>query len=101
MLVSPTALAGTTEPVDDPTIQPASASVEAPSTEVLITTEQVLFSTAAAVRMPRESTGDRLVGFLRRIFAASTEPARPRSQYTPKRYAYIENAAMARAMEKL
>jgi hypothetical protein len=101
MLVSTTALAGTTEPVDEPTTQPASAAVEAPSTEVLITTQQVLFSTAAVVGAPRESTGGRLVAVLRRMFATSTEPPRPRSGYYPKRYGYIENAAMARAMDRL
>ena len=104
MLVSPAGLASTTEPVDQPTHQslPAAPSpVDASSTEVLITTEQVLFSTAAAAGVHRENTGGRLVAVVRRMFATSTQAPRPRSQYYAKRYAYIENAAMARAMERL
>ena len=104
MLVSPAGLANTTEPVDQPTPQSLPAAhpqVDASSTEVLITTQQVLFSTAAAAGVHRESTGSRLVAVVRRMFATSTEAPRPRSQYYAKRYAYIENAAMARAMERL
>jgi hypothetical protein len=71
---------------------------------VLITTQQVLFSTAAAVGVPRESTGARILAAVRRVFAPSApaqRPSRERPQYYPKRYGFIENAAMARAMERL
>jgi hypothetical protein len=57
MLASPVGLAGTTEPVEDCAPQPlpaASSHVEA-STEVLITTQQVRLSTAAAVGVRRQS----------------------------------------------
>jgi hypothetical protein len=104
MLVSPTALADTTEHVDEPAPQPlpvAHPQADAASAEVLITTQQVLFSTAGAAGVRRENTGGGLVAVLRRMFATSTEPARPRSQHYPKRYAFIENAAMARAMDRL
>ena len=104
MLVSPAALADTTEHTDEPAPQPLPAAhspADAASAEVLITSQQVLFSTAAVVGAPRESTGGRLVAVLRRMFATSTEPPRPRSGYYPKRYGYIENAAMARAMDRL
>jgi hypothetical protein len=104
MLFSTAALAGTTEPVDEPAPQPLPAApspVDAASTEVLITTQQVLFSTAAAAGVRRENTGGRFVAVLRRMFATSAEPERPRSRYYPKHYAFIENAAMARAMDRL
>ena len=104
MLVSPAALADTTEPVDEPAPQPLPAApspADAASAEVLITPQQVLFSTAAAVGVSRDSSGGRRVAVVRRMFATSTKAARPRSQYYAKRYAYIENAAMARAMERL
>jgi len=103
MLVSPAGLAGSTNLPDEPTTQPASAapSVEVSSTEVLITTQQVVFSTAAAVGVRREDTGGRLVAIVRRMFAISTDAARPRPQYYPKRYVFLEDAAMARAMERL
>jgi hypothetical protein len=96
MLVSPAVLASTTEPVQQP--------------EVLITPQQVLFSTAAAAGVQREHAGPRLVAVVRRMFAASTQssrearpprPPRQRPRYQAKRYAYIEHAAMARAMERL
>jgi hypothetical protein len=98
MLASPVGLAGTTEPVEDCAPQPlpaASSHVEA-STEVLITTQQVRLSTAAAVGVRRQSAGGGLVGIARRMFATPTRPPRP-----VKRYGYLENAAMARAMERL
>ena len=103
MLVSPAALADTTEPVDEPAPQPLPAAPSpagAASAEVLITPQQVRFSTAAAAGVRRENTGGGIVSAARRMFATSKAP-RPRSQYYPKRYAFIENAAMARAMARL
>jgi len=108
MLVSPATLADVTERLDEsrqgaPQPLPAAPSPADPaaSNEVLITTRQVLFSTAAAVGVPRESTGRGLVAAMRRMFAPSTKTPRERPQYYPKRYAFIEHAAMARAMERL
>ena len=100
---SPTGLATTTDPVDEPSSQPPSAapSVEVSSTEVLITTQEVAFSTAAAVGMQRENIVRRFVAIMRRVFAVSTDASRPRPLYEPKRYAYLENALMAREMERL
>jgi hypothetical protein len=107
MLASPTGLARTSDPVSEPMPQsPAAApsvesSAEASPTEVLITTQQVLFGTATAVGVRRESIGDRVVAIVRRIFATSTDASRPRPQYEPKRYGFLENALMAREMERL
>jgi hypothetical protein len=103
MLVSSAGLPSTTDPVDEgmPQSPAAAPSVEAPSTEVLITTQQVLFGTAAAVRPRRENIGQRLVAMMRRMFATSTDASRPRPRYEPRRYAYLENALMAREMDRL
>jgi hypothetical protein len=103
MLLSATGLPTTTDPVDEFTPQPPSAapSVEVSSTEVLITTQQVAFSTAAAVGVRRESIGARLATSMRRAFATSADTSRPRPQSYPKRYSYLENALMAREMERL
>jgi hypothetical protein len=99
MLDSPTRLASTTDLVDEPMPQPPSAEVS--STEVLITTQQVAFSTAAAVGVHRENIGGRLVAIMRRMFATSTDTSRPQPRHYPKRYGFLENALMAREMERL
>jgi hypothetical protein len=103
MLVSPTGLPSTLDPVNEPMPQPPSAapSVEVSSTEVLITSQQVAFSTAAAVGIRRENIGVRLVASMRRMFATSTDASHPRPRYEPKRYEFLENALMAREMERL
>jgi hypothetical protein len=99
MLGSPMGLANTTDPAAEPISQPP--AVDAPATEVLIPVEQVVFSTAAAIGVRRESIGGRLVAIMRRVFATSTDPSGPRSGYEPRRYAYLDDARMARAMDRL
>jgi hypothetical protein len=103
MLLSATGLPTTTDPVDEPTPQPPAAapSVEAASPEVLITTQQVAFSTAAALGVRRESIGARFVASLRRAFATPAETPHARPHDYPRRYAFLENALMAREMERL
>ncbi|OJZ75197.1 hypothetical protein BRW65_05075 [Mycobacterium paraffinicum] len=80
--------------------QPAALQAEVSSTEVLITPQQVLFSTAAALA-GRESIGGRLVAIMRRIFATAPHPSSPRPRYCPRRYGFLEDALMAREMERL
>jgi hypothetical protein len=84
MLVSPTGLPSTTDPVDEPIPEPPSAAplaeAEVSSTEVLISTQTVLFSTAAAVGVPRETIGGR--------------------RHYPKRYEFLEDALAAREMDR-
>jgi hypothetical protein len=73
--------------------------------QALITEQQVLFSTAAAVVLPpaktrRWSDTVQAVGAaVRAIFAASEKP--PARRHYPKRLGYIENAAMSREMDRL
>ena len=103
MLASPTGLTRTTDPVNEPTPQspPAAPSADVSSTEVLIATPQVVFSTAAAAGIRRENIGERLVATMRRIFATSTDTARPRPKYYPRRYGFLERSVMMREMERL
>jgi hypothetical protein len=102
MSFTPAELANTTDPTDPPATKPAPAahSVEAPSTEVLITTQELLFSTAAAQSLRRDHTGRRFGDILRRFFALSTDAPRSQPQHYPKRYVFIENALMSREMDR-
>ena len=105
MLVSRTGLPSTTDPVNEPMPEPPSAAplaeAEVSSTEVLITTQQVAFSTAAAAGVRRESIGARLVASVRKMFATPADAPHARRHDHPQRYGYLENALMAREMERL
>jgi hypothetical protein len=74
-------------------------------TQALITEQQVLFSTAAAVALPPAKTRrwsdtvHAVSGALRAIFAASEKP--PARRHYPKRHAWLDNALMAREMDRL
>ncbi len=97
MLVSPTGL-------DEPMSQRPSAapSVAVTSTEVLISTQQVVFNTATALGVVRrKSLGGRLVALTRRMLTTSTEESAPPRRHYPKRYGFLEKALMAREMERL
>ncbi|HTH89491.1 hypothetical protein [Mycobacterium sp.] len=71
----------------------------------LITEQQVLFSTAAAVPLPPTKTRrwsdavHAVTGALRGVFAA-TEKSSARKHY-PKRHDWLDNALMAREMDRL
>jgi hypothetical protein len=83
--------------------------VEAPPrAPILITEQQVLFATAAAVPSQREKAGQRFVEALRAfgasakaVFATSGDDARPKSRKNPPRHGYLEDSRMAREMLRL
>ena len=81
-------------------VAPVTSSTE---TQTVITEQQVLFSTAAA--LPPAKTrrwGDTVhaVGkALRAMFAASERP--PARQHYPKRHVWLDNALMSREMYRL
>jgi hypothetical protein len=83
-------------------VAPATSST---GTEALITEQQVLFSTAAAVALPpaktrRWSDTVHAVGTaLRTMFTASEKP--PARQHYPKRHVWLDNALMSREMDRL
>ena len=103
MLDSPTGLATTADAVEELISQPPSAagSVEVSSTEVPITEQKVLFSTAAAVPVHRENISRRLTAIMRRMFATSTDASRPRRRYYPPHEFFVEDARIEREMHRL
>ncbi len=74
-------------------------------TQALITEQQVLFSTAAAVTLPPAKTRrwtdtiHAISGALRAMFATTEKP--PARRHYPKRHAWMDNALMAREMDRL
>jgi hypothetical protein len=84
---------------------PVASVTSSTETQALITEQQVLFSTAAAVALPpaktrRWSDTVHAVGTaLRAMFAASEKP--PARQHYPKRHDWLDNALMSREMDRL
>ena len=75
---------------------------EVTQTPVLITEQEVVFSTAAAVRVRPAKTSRGLIAVLRGIFVNSTANAeKPRRHYPPRRDSVLEHATMAREMHRL
>jgi hypothetical protein len=72
-------------------------------TPALITQQQVLFSSAAVLTPAKpHRLGHAVHQFTASVRAAFTRPEKPRVQrHYPQRYAYFENAAMSRAMDRL
>ncbi|OBA81852.1 hypothetical protein A9W99_12900 [Mycobacterium sp. 1164966.3] len=74
---------------------------------VLITVQEVAFSTAAAMpvrqRTRRHSAGAAsvVITAMRRMLATSTPEARPSRGAYPRRYSFLENACMSREMDRL
>jgi hypothetical protein len=85
---------------DTVTSQPTSTD-----TQALITEQQVLLSSAAAVALPPakirwwSDTIQAMGVALRAMFAASEKP--PARRHYPKRHDWLENALMAREMDRL
>jgi hypothetical protein len=78
----------------------AELTLEKDQPQVLITEQEVRFSTAAAAR----SRSNAIAGWLMdaiRIVGASLQPPPPRLHYPRRDPSYMERARMARAMERL
>jgi len=79
-------------------VEPAMA--EAP---ILITEQEVLLSTAAAVTVPSKKTAERWIALLRphRLFNHSSADERvAKHKHYPHHYVFLEQALMAREMER-
>jgi hypothetical protein len=88
--------------------QPADIVEASPRTPVLITEQQVLFATAAALPLQPAKTGRRWTEVVRAIGASvraavvtSGEEARPKRQHYPARNDYVDDSRMAREMLRL
>jgi hypothetical protein len=97
MSESPTTSAATPDIISD--AEPTLVSGEMCHAPVLITEQQVMFSTAVATSARRTSTFHRLMDSIRGFGAALQLPP-PRRHY-PQRSSYLENARMAREMDRL
>jgi hypothetical protein len=96
------------ESISAPDEMPDAVATVEPRTEevtqapVLITEQEVLFSTAAGARVRTAKTRHGLIAVLHGIFANSTANAeKPRRHYPPRRSSFVEHAAMAREMHRL
>lgn len=68
----------------------------------IITEQEVAFSTAAALGLPREKPSRSVIGALRARLRHSSEDAPPAPRhYPPRRDEFLEGAAMAREMFRL
>jgi hypothetical protein len=86
------------EIVDEPSVD--SSAVPTP---VLITEQEVMFATAAAVPLQPETAGRRwtdVIGAVRAMFVSSTDQPRERRHYPP-RNDYLESSRMSREMHRL
>ncbi|HEY9302765.1 MAG TPA: hypothetical protein VIO95_00570 [Mycobacterium sp.] len=88
-------------------VSPTPAPITEPPAPVLITEHEVALGTAAALRR-QPSTLRRWVEATRAVLAnmeqaivASPQDGRPKRHDYPKHYSWLENAAMAREMDRL
>jgi hypothetical protein len=92
-------------PLDDAIEPPPAADVAVQPAPTLITEQEVLFATAAAVRPPTTRWWTRATDVLastgRRMFVTIGAAARPPQRHYPRRYDFIEDARMAREMYRL
>ena len=74
-----------------------------PETSALITEDQVMFSSAAALApAPSHRWSDAAHEVTAAVRAMFTRPEKPRARrHYPQRFGYLENAAMSRAMDRL
>ena len=69
---------------------------------VVITEQEIVFSTAAAAALPRTTPTRGVIGALRAMFRHSVQDAQPTPRhYPPCRAAFLERAAMTREMRRL
>ena len=88
--------------------QPADIAEASPRTPVLITEQQVLFATAAALPLQPANTSRRWPEVVRAIGASvraavvtSSDEARPKRQHYPARNDFLDDSRMAREMLRL
>jgi hypothetical protein len=83
---------------------PATSVTRSPETQTVITEQQVLFSTAAAVALPPAKTrrfSDAVQAVASAVGSWLTSAAKPPKPTYPKRHVWLENALMSREMDRL
>jgi hypothetical protein len=97
MSQSPTTSAATPEVIDD--AEPPLVQDESSDAPVLITAQEVVFSTAAAGSSRPASISRRVIEAIRGVGVAS-QP-RPAPRHYPPRNSFLEHSRMAREMDRL
>jgi hypothetical protein len=87
---------------------PVTSVTKSTGQQVLITEQQVLFATAAALPLGQPKTSRRWTGTVRAItasvravFATSGDDARPKRRQYPPRTDFLQDSRMAREMMRL
>jgi hypothetical protein len=83
---------------------PATSVTGPAETQAVITEQQVLFSTAAAVALPPARTrrfSDAVQAVASAVGSFLASAAKPPKPAYPKRHIWLENALMAREMDRL
>jgi hypothetical protein len=87
------------------TVRQPAAVAASPRTPVLITEQEVLFATAAAVPLQPTRTSRRWTGaaraFLTAAFVKSSNESQPKRRHYPSRDDFLEDSRMAREMMRL
>jgi hypothetical protein len=89
----------TTTSARTPEVAPTSAKDETSAAPVLITAQEVLFSTRMALLLRKASTPHRWIAAIRG--AAGSLHLPPPRQHYPRDTVYLERARMAREMDRL
>jgi hypothetical protein len=97
MSQSPTTSAATPEVIQD--AEPTFLQDRMSQAPVLITTQEVVFSTAAALSPRPASISRRLIDAIQVVGAALHRP--PARRHYPERISYLEHSRMAREMDRL
>lgn len=84
-----------------PSLRPAERPVPAIDEPTLITEQQVRFATAAAVAVPRARPRRWAKAVRSALWELLDGPSEPARRHRPQRYRYLENALMAREMDRL
>jgi hypothetical protein len=100
MLEQPRAAATTSDTVDEPLPEAPTAarSIDVPTTEVLITEEEAVFGTAAAVAPRRQGAGHRLLARLWGVWAGWTNASHRHPYSLPY---YLEHARLSREIDRV
>ena len=86
---------------------PVTSATNSTETQVLITEQQVLFATAAALPLRPAKTGRRwaeavaIAASVRAAFVTSGDEAQPKRRHYPARNDFLEDSRMAREMFRL
>jgi hypothetical protein len=83
---------------------PAAPVTSPTETQAVITEQQVLFSTAAAVALPPAKThrfSDAVHAVASAVGSWLESPAKPAKPAYPKRHVWLDNALMSREMDRL